>query len=252
MNYMKLPIPPFVIFMVCLFSGCAEDVEKDKIIEVPLATFKSASPESGSILDPDISITIEFFGTPENLTVEPGKLRVLSEETSILGPFPIGDVTIQLTWKGGTRTLNYTFIPDDMVLIREGEFQMGSDSDVAAEDEKPIHTVFVGSYLIDINEVTVKEYRKFVEETGHPAPDWDAVEQYAPTDKHPIVFASWHDAMTYSKSVGKRLPTEAEWEKAARAGRNAQKYPWGNVSPRDRRCNRQELTSLLVVRHEIR
>ncbi len=247
---MQKVINLIVIVMICKLlmtvSGCGEeDTDSDRVVEVPTATFKSATPESGSILEPDQSITIEFFGTPENLTVEPGKLRELSVETRILGPFPIGDVTIQLTWEGGTHTLNYTFIPEDMVLIREGDFQMGSDSENAAEDEHPVHTVFVDSFLMDINEVTVKDYRKFVEETGHPAPDWDAISEYAPTDKHPIVLVSWHDAMAYAKWTEKRLPTEAEWEKAARAGRKNQKYPWGNASPRDSRCNYADKNLLL-------
>lgn len=116
--------------------------------------------------------------------------------------------------------------PDDMVLIPAGEFQMGSTN--GERDERPVHTVYLDAFYIDTDEVTVGEYKQFVEATGHrPLPE--SVSRTSPTDQHPIVEVSWHDAMAYAKWAGKRLPTEAEWEKAARGGLISQDYPWGDT-----------------------
>ena len=103
---------------------------------------------------------------------------------------------------------------------------------MAAENEQPIHTVSVDSFLMDTHEVTVGEYEQFVQETGHR----EAESGYY-ADQYPVVFVSWHDAMTYAKWAGKRLPTEAEWEYAARGGLEDQQYPWGNTPPDGTQCN---------------
>ena len=121
--------------------------------------------------------------------------------------------------------------PIGMVLIPEGPFEMGSNAAHANPDEQPVHTVHVDAFYMDKREVSVRAYREFVEETQHPPPDWKQVSIYAPTDDHPIVFVSWHDAMAYAKWKGKRLPTEAEWEKAARGGLVGKTYPWGSFAP---------------------
>ncbi len=114
----------------------------------------------------------------------------------------------------------------NMVLIPAGEFQMGSNT--GERDEKPVHTVYLNAFYIDVHEVTVGEYKRFVEATGHrPLPV--SVMRTSPTDQHPVTQVSWHDAMAYAKWAGKRLPTEAEWEKAARGGLIAQHYPWGDT-----------------------
>ena len=82
---------------------------------------------------------------------------------------------------------------------------------------------------MDKYEVTVGQYKAFVRATGHKAPDWNKVAEYSSTDQHPMIYVSWYDAMAYSAWAGKRLPTEAEWEKAARGGLVGKRYPWGDA-----------------------
>ena len=113
-----------------------------------------------------------------------------------------------------------------MVYVPAGEFIMGSaDSDKEALDfERPQFRAGLPDYWIDKCEVTVARYRKFCQETGRempPAPEWGW------QDDHPMVMVSWNDAVAYAKWAGKRLPTEMEWEKAAR-GTDGRLYPWGN------------------------
>jgi formylglycine-generating enzyme required for sulfatase activity len=118
-----------------------------------------------------------------------------------------------------------------MRLVPAGEFSMGSND--GDSDEKPVHTVYVDAFYMDVYEVTVGQYKKFIKATGHSAPNWSNVSRYSPTDNHPIVDVSWDDAQAYCKWAGKRLPTEAEWEKAARGGLVGKKYPWGDELSHD-------------------
>jgi len=122
-----------------------------------------------------------------------------------------------------------------MRLIPAGEFEMGSND--GSDDEMPVHTVYVDAFYMDVYEVTVGQYKQFIQETGHKAPDWLSIYQCSPTDNHPIIYVSWDDAQAYCQWAGKRLPTEAEWEKAARGGLMGKKYPWGNSNPDGSQCN---------------
>lgn len=121
-----------------------------------------------------------------------------------------------------------------MVLIPAGKFQMGSNN--GGKDEKPVHAVSLDSFYLDVYEVTNVQYGKFMQATGHSAPAyWSDSRFNAPNQ--PVVGVTWHDAVAYCQWAGKRLPTEAEWEYAARGGLVGREYPWGDEAPNANRAN---------------
>ncbi len=119
--------------------------------------------------------------------------------------------------------------PPEMVLIPAGEFMMGSDTD---GDHSPAHLVRLDSFYIDAREVTNAEYFEFCQATGHRLPEfWGSDTRRSGPDypSHPVVGISWQDAADYAEWRGKRLPTEAEWEYAARGGLVGLNYPTGDT-----------------------
>ncbi len=147
----------------------------------------------------------------------------------------------------------------ELALIPGGEFLMGSED--AEEDERPVHRVHVDDFLMAVQPVTNAEYARFVRDTGHRPPAiyelplvvtaggadrenafrqsgapyvWDDVTPPDGRGDHPVALVRYDDAVAYcawlSASTGRlfRLPTEAEWEKAARGGVESKRYPWGD------------------------
>lgn len=133
----------------------------------------------------------------------------------------------------------------EMVWIPEGEFEMGGAPDEGGVtrrfDEQPKHKVYLDGYFIDRLEVTNNQYRQFMQATGGAAPIASGFKAWEPWFEAtlPVPGISWFDARDYCGWVGLRLPTEAEWEKAAR-GTDARGYPWGNDPQGCLNCRQDE------------
>jgi formylglycine-generating enzyme required for sulfatase activity len=117
-----------------------------------------------------------------------------------------------------------------MVAIPAGTFMMGSAD--GSPDEKPVHAVTLGAFELDANEVTVRDYKTCVDTAACREPDIGVDCNWGKRDRgeHPINCVSWNDAVAYCTFAKKRLPTEEEWEYAARGTVDA-RYPWGNAPP---------------------
>ena len=116
--------------------------------------------------------------------------------------------------------------PSPMVRVPAGTFTMGSN--VRLSDEGPQHKVKLKAFRIDKYEVTNLQYQQFIASTGRHSPQHFQNRTF-PKGKidHPVTYVSWHDAKAYCEWAGKRLPTDAEWEKAAR-GTDGRTFPWGD------------------------
>jgi formylglycine-generating enzyme required for sulfatase activity len=188
----------------------------------------------------------EGMGQTETPLEAPHLLRLNPDFNSeVIGQLERGSVvrTIELRgdwkrvevvrWVGGTFPVGWINtqkplfrVPEGMVLVDGGSFTMGRDNGDPVE--KPAHPVAVGAFFIDRLEVTCEQYLKFLDATSHPAPkEWTGGKYPDGWAQLPVTGVSWNDADGFARWVGKRLPTEEEWEYAAR-GPDGRLYPWGN------------------------
>ena len=156
----------------------------------------------------------------------------------ILSAFLVLDASTALPEAVGTAAL-----ASEEVLVPEGQFLMGCAPDIwpgCDGDSQPIHAVYLDAFYIDKTEVTVSQYYGCVAAGVCQPPEISGASTIAPeilaVDDNPITYMTWLHADTYCRWLGKRLPTEAEWEKAAH-GPNWQIYPWGNEPPTCDRLN---------------
>ena len=208
----------------------------------------AVEPPSRSRISPDTTIAVTFDGAPVDLTVSIGELLISDANATITGPFMGGNLALNLIWADGIETLSYVVEepvpppPEGMVAIPAGDFEMGSNE---LTRSRPVHTVYVDAFYMDAHEVTNLEYKRFLianpewekrRVPGHLAEpsayllDWDDNNNYPEGQaNHPVQYISWHAARAYAEWVGKRLPTEAEWEKAARGALVGKKFPNGDT-----------------------
>lgn len=147
----------------------------------------------------------------------------------------VGDAAIDPDAARAAPSANFGRCPDHAIYIPGGSFSMGSASPGAAPDERPAHEVSLSDFCLDRVEVTAAAYTRCVTAGACTRPA-----SQNPVDEGPVTGINWNQAEAYCRFVGGRLPTEAEWEFAAR-GTDGREYPWGAEAPSD--CDRADWTS---------
>ncbi len=194
-------------------------------------TVKGAPAGSDVFINNERKGAISNDGTLTLSNLEPGQMSLRISRQGY------ADFTATLTGeKGETRAIEAALLPMEvdydgqMALVPAGEFSMGANDHDA--NEKPAHQVTLPAYYIDKFEVTNAQYKKFCDEASRPYPKNAFDENYFKDNPNaPVVGISWDDAAAYARWAGKRLPTEAEWEKAASwdpASQQKRQYPWGD------------------------
>jgi formylglycine-generating enzyme required for sulfatase activity len=204
-KHLKIFLASILIFLAIISAGCGSATQDPNT--------------ENTATSPAISTPAEFVATvteiPPTATPEPTWTDIPPTNT----PEP-------------TATPQPTVLPNEiqdskdvpMVLVPAGEFVMGANDDQAAA--MPAHTVYLDAYYIDVYEVTQNRYRECLEAGGCDTENGKHLNTPV-WDEHPMMDINWYDAQEYCEWRGGNLPTEAQWEKAAR-GTDQRRYPWGN------------------------
>ena len=191
---------------------------------------------NGAIDDLDVAIEHNRSYT-EAYESRGGAKRSLGQHAAAKADF---ERRLQSKGRGDVSTQELERASTEMVRIPAGEFQMGSNEIMNA---MPRHTVYLDAFYIDPYEVTNAQFKAFIDANPEWSKDnipseyhngnylrlWDGNDYPVGKAHHPVVYVSWYAAMAYAKWVGKRLPTEAEWERAARGGVAHKRFVWGNT-----------------------
>ncbi len=230
--------------------GCNTEDDVEEIT----VNFVEVTPADGSTIQINSKIIVVFDRTPTDLSVTGAEFSLSETDVTITVPSTPGPLKLELAWSDDEIALTYTVEiptpPKDMVFIPAGEFEMGHphvEDDPIVNDifssALPVHTVYVDAFYIDKYEVTKAQFVEFLnavgkhEHAGHLyiherfLGSWlgdDGTYHIAGEENQAMGSVTWYGAMAYAIWAKKRLPTEAEWEKAARGGLESLRYPWGN------------------------
>jgi formylglycine-generating enzyme required for sulfatase activity len=209
-----------ILALLILFYGGNYIVQNLPASNAPDVT---NTPTTTIIVSPTVKLTNTVTITPTSTAT-----ATFTVSPSPTSAFNVGDIMI--SEKDGMT----------MVFVPAGEFEMGSED--GEDNEKPVHTVYLDAFWIDQTEVTNAMYARCVDAGECATPDYsgsytrDSYYGIAEFDDYPVIAVSWNDASAYCSWAGRRLPTEAEWEKAAR-GEGAYIYPWGSDPPNNNLLN---------------